>query len=435
MARDPISDSILTAGTVLRKPCSHSLSRECDRCRLTPLYSAPFRNADERISAIASAHPTEPALIAGDRRVTFDELEAHTNRVAACLSDRGIGRGDIVAVRLNSCIEIAPTLRAILRLGAIFVPLDPDHPNDRIDYVLNDANARVLITTEALVPYPGPAGGLVLTIENFASLASFVAGANTSLEDPASILYTSGSTGKPKGVVRRHCGLVSRLAWESYEPDDIFCHNMSLCYGFSQERIFLPLMSGLPLAILSDGSQKDAAQFAGEVEQLHVTQITVVPAFLEQLVDPRHRLYERLQTVRSVTVGSAFLPIETINRFHEVLPRSRLVNVYGSTESGTLTRGEMTARSEPNVGVVAPHMEVFILDEHFQPVSAGEVGELYGGGPSLAAGYWRQPELTAERFIPTITQCETERKNRPACWIWPQHRSCHRTCIAKSATF
>src|SRR6185437_11337810 len=100
----------------------------------------------------------------------------------------------------------------------------------------------------------------------------------------ACILYTSGSTGRPKGAVRTHRGIVARLAWARPEPDDVLCHNMSICYGFSQERLFVPLMCGVPLAVLADEPCKDAALFAQEIARAGVTEVTVVPQFLHQVV-------------------------------------------------------------------------------------------------------------------------------------------------------
>ncbi len=367
--------------------------------QLSPQF-VPDGNADTWISGIALTHPKKLALITMDGHVTFDELEAETTRVAARLADRGVGRGDRIGVCLNSRCEVVSTLRSILRLGAVFVPLDPEHPIERIDYILKDVDARILITTESLMPRLRGIARIVLTVESASKQSLPVVGVKPSLDDPACVLYTSGSTGQPKGVVRLHRGITARLATGPYEADDIFCHYTALPYAFSQERMFLPLMCGLPLTILPSLCQKDPARFAQEVSKYNVTRINVVPAVLEQLVDPRRRLYKYLGSVRSVTVGGAALSSAIIARFRRVLPNVRLIHVYGSTETGTLTQGDMMSGDEPNVGSPAPNMEVFILDEQRKPVSPGKVGEIYGGGLNLAAGYWQRPGLTVERFIP-----------------------------------
>jgi amino acid adenylation domain-containing protein len=365
---------------------------------LAPLVAV--QNVDARIAEIARTRPNDLALLTSDEQVSFSELEAQTNRVAACLIERGVNPGDVVAVCLSSSLAIAPVLRGILRVGAILTPVDPDHPRERVDHIVADSGARVFVTTNRRPSAPHPSPIEILAIDEIPQTRYEVPPASVSLDEPACILYTSGSTGQPKGVLRLHQGINSRLSWMPCEQDDIFCHNMSLCYGFSQERLFLPLMKGVAVAILPDECHKDPLRFAQEVQRLGVTQITVVPPFLEQLIDPKYGLYEHLRGVRSVTVGSAFLSPEVIARFDQVLPHAQLVNVYGSTESGTLTRGSMSVGSEENVGSPLRDMEVFVLDEKMQPVPAGEVGELYGGGPGLAAGYWRKPDLTAERFIP-----------------------------------
>jgi acyl-coenzyme A synthetase/AMP-(fatty) acid ligase/acyl carrier protein len=159
-------------------------------------------------------------------------------------------------------------------------------------------------------------------------------------------------------------------------------------------------MLGLRLVILPENCQRESEKFAEMIAHHGITRITVVPAFLEQLVNPKRDLFRHLASIRSVTVGSAALSPQIIRHFHDVLPGVQLMNAYGATESGTLAMGEMHPDDVESVGLPAPNMDVYLLDENLIPVANGDVGEICGAGPSLALGYLERDELTAERFIP-----------------------------------
>jgi amino acid adenylation domain-containing protein len=222
-------------------------------------------------------------------------------------------------------------------------------------------------------------------------------------ESPACLIFTSGSTGLPKCVVRSQRGIVSRLAWANPAKDDIFCHNMSLATGFSQERLLIPLMSGVPLAVISEEDFKDAGKFVESIEALKVTQVTIVPMFLRQVLDlGRDRVADQLRHLRSLAVGSAELTSDLIGRFLDILPGVNLVNAYGSTETGSVIRGCMSYRhiSEgATMGRPVSNAVVYVLDEALNRLPVGSVGELCVGGPPLALGYLRDPELTNRRFL------------------------------------
>jgi non-ribosomal peptide synthetase component F len=207
--------------------------------------------------AQAVAHPGATALISGGVRVTYSALNEWANDIADDLARRGAGRGDVAGVCMRNSPAVVATLLGIFKAGAAFVPLDPSFPQDRLRFMMADAGSRLLLTSEDLtmrmetyftrepgikiLPAREPSGGRA--IREYPNLHG-----EASPEDTACILYTSGSTGRPKGAIRTHRGIVARLAWARPELDDILCHNMSICYGFSQERLFVPLTCGTPLA-------------------------------------------------------------------------------------------------------------------------------------------------------------------------------------------
>jgi acyl-CoA synthetase (AMP-forming)/AMP-acid ligase II/acyl carrier protein len=159
-------------------------------------------------------------------------------------------------------------------------------------------------------------------------------------------------------------------------------------------------MMGLPLAVLTDDVHKDARKFAAAVREFGITTATVVPAFLEQLLDTGASESSNLKSLRTVAVGSAPLSSELVRKFKTLLPYAKLINAYGGTEAGSVARGEVTDREGPiTIGTPVPNAEIYILNENSIRVPEGEVGELCVGGPSIAREYWQQPELTCQKFI------------------------------------
>ena len=359
--------------------------------------------AHDLISAVAARQPNHVALIQGSRRWSYRELEEHSNNAAATLLGLGIPAGSLVGIHADSAMETIAALLGVLKAGCGFVPLDPSWPRDRVITLIEDSNVAIVAATERLrerLSTDTPS----LSIEDLTGDGARQATPNhpvTAQDDVSCVLYTSGSSGQPKGVAREHRNIVSRLAWSDLEPNDVGCHNMSLSYGFSQERLMVPLMKGLPLVVLPDRAHKDAGLFAKSVGEFGITTVTVVPAFLEQLVSLDARQLQQLKSLRKVAVGSAPLSASLVRRVREVLPEVTLINAYGGTEAGSAARGVITnAELGVTIGRPVGNAEIYIVDECLSQVPDGAIGELCVGGPGIAREYWRQPKLTAERFVP-----------------------------------
>ena len=364
------------------------------------------------ITDVARTKPDAKAILCRSGDMTFGELCARAAAMRELLMALSVGKGDNVGFLFRSQPEAAIAAVAVNSVGGVLVPLDPDHPVERSLRVLKTTAARALIADSLLAgclngcdvpivtPAAGPASSAapVLPHSLEAGTGATAPCVASSSMDSACILFTSGTTGEPKGVVRTQGAIMARLGWGPFSQDDLFCHYMPFCYGLSLERLFLPLMLGLPIAFLPDGCQRDPDAFIAELEHFRVSQLTVAPAILDQVLASGKA--HRLDMLRSVTSGSAFLLSETISEFYRVLPRARLINVYGSTESGTLTMGKMSPAEGPSVGRPAEGMNVYVLDENMEPVPPGVTGEVAGGGPNTASGYWRDPALSAQRFIP-----------------------------------
>lgn len=359
--------------------------------------------AHKLIEEQAAQKPAAVALIQGSRRWTYSELDEASNRVAGGISQMGIGAGMLVGVYADSSPEAIVALLGVLKAGCGFVPFDPTWPPGRVEWMIADAGVTLVLATDRLLDRVSNETVKTVSVSHLLATdpGAPQPSSKTTANDISCVLYTSGSSGQPKGVVREHRSVVSRLAWTRLKADDVSCHNMSLCYGLSQERLFVPLMKGLPLVILPDEAHKDASQFAEAVAEFGITNVTVVPAFLEQMVGLNEIQRSHLKSLQTVAVGSAPLSISLVRRVREVLPHITLVNAYGGTEAGSVARGEVADADGPvTIGRPVANAEIYILDENLVQVPNGEIGELCVGGPSIARGYLRRPELTAERFIP-----------------------------------
>ena len=237
-------------------------------------------------AARARTTPDAPALYFSEGEcLTYQKLAARVHEVVMRLDASGASQH--VGVCLDSGPDAVTAVLAVLASGRAFVPLDPSYPPERIGWMLEDTEANVDLTVRALGDrIPLTSAALVHLDEPPSGNGRLAAPARRpGPEDPACILYTSGSSGRPKGVIRPLRGIVARFEWLHWEPDDVFCHNMSLNVGFSQERLFIPLMLGLPLAVIPRDVYSSPRRFVTSLEAHGVTQLTLTPHTLEQILD------------------------------------------------------------------------------------------------------------------------------------------------------
>lgn len=343
--------------------------------------------------------PSATALLSDDARLTHAELGARTGALAALLRARGIGREDIVAVALPRSIDLVVALVAILRAGAAYLPLDLDHPPQRIATILDSAGpALVLARNDA----DGLFAGRLLAPEDWPDVApAFVTAAAPA--DPAYVIYTSGSTGAPKGVVVQHRAIVNRLLWMQAQyaigPDTRILQKTPATFDVSVWEFFLALMSGGTLVVAPPGAHRDPVEIARLVRRHGVTDMHFVPSMLAAFLAAPEAA--RLPVTRVYVSGEALTP-DLRDRFHEVVG-AQLHNLYGPTEAAVdVSHWEAGAddgsRPVP-IGWPVWNTRLTIRDAHGHPVAPGMAGELHLGGVQLARGYLGRPDLTAERFV------------------------------------
>jgi amino acid adenylation domain-containing protein len=364
----------------------------------------------EKLERQAERSPGVVALIDGDARLTFGELNARANKLAHYLKKAGVGPEEPVAVFVERSAHMIVALLGIVKARAAWVPLDVSYPKERVAYVLEDSQARVLLTQEkSRSRLPATHCRLIaldtdwdkIDAENAANPRIEVNAANA-----AYIIYTSGSTGKPKGVVGLHGATVNRLEWMyrryPFAADEVCCQKTPLSFVDSIWEIFGPLLHGVPLVILPDNVVKDVNRFIDALNDARVTRLVLVPSLLRAMLETGAA--ERLSRLKWWTCsGEALTPV-LVRRFQEQLPNAALLNLYGSSEVAAdvsyydVEPGEQ-ADSIP-LGRPIANTQLYILDANLRPVPVGVVGDIYAGGAGLARGYFDRPELTAEKFIP-----------------------------------
>ncbi|MFF5637069.1 amino acid adenylation domain-containing protein [Streptomyces sp. NPDC012825] len=357
----------------------------------------------ERFALRAAADPGALAVVQGDRRVTYAELDERADEIAARLRQHAVTRGDVVMVHLERSPDLIAAMFAVWKVGAVYLPTDPGMPVDRTKRILSESKASVVVTDGAPLPDIGPPGIDLRT----RSPKPTPRHADTSSrgDDPAYLIYTSGSTGAPKGVEVEHASLAYLLDHinDRYgiTADDRVLQFAATTFDTSIEQILVTLLNGATLVL------PDRLWAAGELaEELHRYDVTVMDltpsywrAFLAELRrDPRDL------PVRLTVVGGSAVHAADCRTALELLPRTRLVNAYGLTEvTITSCTKEITYDALPEQGVAPvgrplPGTSVHVLDEALQPLPGGSQGEVYLAGPGLARGYV-SPGAAGTRFV------------------------------------
>ncbi|WP_053213533.1 non-ribosomal peptide synthase/polyketide synthase [Pseudomonas sp. Q12-87] len=367
------------------------------------------RSVQQLIEAQVRRTPDATALVFGEQRLSFGELNARANRLAHRLIDRGVGPDVLVGIAAERSVEMVLGLLAILKAGGAYVPLDPDYPRDRLAYMFEDSGIGLLLTQGHLLdqlPIPTGIESLVLDLPDDGLYAGRETNPDVEVhgENLAYVIYTSGSTGKPKGAGNRHSALVNRLCWmqQAYGLDatDSVLQKTPFSFDVSVWEFFWPLLTGATLVVAAPGAHRDPAQLIGLIRAQRITTLHFVPSMLQAFVqDPNAAECTCLK--RIVCSGEA-LPVDAQQQVFAKLPNAHLYNLYGPTEAAIdVTHWTCVEEGRDSVPIGQPiaNLSTYILDDELAPVPVGVIGELYLGGEGLARGYHRRAALTAERFV------------------------------------
>jgi amino acid adenylation domain-containing protein len=353
--------------------------------------------------------PDATALIFREAALTYSELDRRANLVAGLLRSQGVERGGIVGICLPRSLEMVIGLFAILKAGAAYMPIDPDFPEGRIAYMLDDAKVRhVLTTSDCLhVLSKHEADAIVfdeLKLDTDAG-DDCAPPVTVSPADPAYVIFTSGSTGQPKGVMVSHGAIYNRLQWmqETYKlgTTDRVMQKTPFTFDVSVWEFFWPLSEGACLVVAEPERHKESAYLVELIKKQRITCLHFVPSMLQLFL---HEDLTGCDSLALIICSGEALTVEQCRRL-QTLPGVSAHNLYGPTEAAVdVTHWDCAQWRDQYlsvpIGRPIANTQIYILNEKLQPTPIGVAGELYIGGHNLAAGYLNKPGLTAKQFIP-----------------------------------
>jgi len=349
--------------------------------------------------------PDSVALIQGNQTLTYSQLNSRANRLAVYLRNRGVVPESLVGIYMPQSIDAVVAVMGILKAGGAYVPLAVSNPPERTEEIVRDGPLSIVVSLSHLRRELGDAAPVASLDQDLPSNLNCDENLDllTNLDSAAYVLYTSGSTGKPKGVIGIHRSIVNGLLSVDYASDERCCLNASLSFGLSLANLFLPLMQGVPLIVLSDEQIQDLGLFLNVLYTQRISRVVLLPPVFKRILEiPGAQ--SKLTKIREVGLAGAALTSSLIRRFAEVMPLAKLHNCYSASEIGTLAtvwnvRPEDLVSEEVVIGRPVANTNIYLLDENLLPVRSGDVGEIYVSAPHLARGYLNQPDLTAQRFL------------------------------------
>jgi amino acid adenylation domain-containing protein len=366
------------------------------------------------IEARAARQPDRLAVICGDQRLTYQQLNERANQLAHALQARGVCVDSLVGIMLDRSTEMIVGILAILKAGGAYIPIDPAYPSERIAYMLADSSATLLLIGAAL-PVPAAFRGAVLDLSD----AALYRGDSSNLCVPmgssnlAYVIYTSGSTGAPKGAMIEHHSIVNRLQWmQNRYPltdDDVILQKTPFGFDVSVWELFWWAMQGASVAFLAPGEEKDPHAIVEGIQTHRVTTLHFVPSMLQIFLEhvDAVKALPKLASLRRVFASGEALKATHVQHFYRIFGgpgATRLINLYGPTEATVdVSFFDCVAGVEYTripIGKPIDNTALYVMADrqHLQPI--GAPGELCIAGAGVGRGYWHRPALTADRFVP-----------------------------------
>jgi amino acid adenylation domain-containing protein len=340
--------------------------------------------------------PQATALVFGQQRLSYEQLNGRANQLARHLRKLGVGPESLVGICAERSLELVVGILGVLKAGGAYLPMDPVYPAERLAFMLEDAQVKVLLSQEK-IQRPWPENARVIQLDKL-ELNDESAENPPPLSHPenlAYVIYTSGSTGKPKGVALEHRSLNAFAHWakELYRPEELegVLAGTSICFDLSVYELLVPLCWGGKIILATNVLQLPELPAASEVRL-----INTVPSAATELV----RLKAIPSTVQVINLAGEPLRQSLVDQLYGLGTLKKVYDLYGPTEDTVYSTCALrTAQGRETIGRPLANKEIYILDEQMEPVPVGVVGQLYIGGDGLARGYLQRPELTEQRFI------------------------------------
>ncbi len=364
------------------------------------------------IEAQAQRTPNDPAVACEGVKLTYEELCLHANSLAFRLQEMGAGPGVTIALFLERSASAVAAMLGILKAGAAYVPIDSTFPAGRIGFILENAAIRIVVTERHLLEKLPAAGLQSICVDEFdwtyGRQCRSLALAGQPSDTLAYVIYTSGSTGRPKGVAIEHRSIVNYVLGVTerlrFEPGMNHAMVSTFAADLGNTVLFPALVTGGCLHIISHERARSQSELSDYFDREKIDVLKIVPSHLAALQAGKHP--EKVMPRRRLILGGEASRIEFIRELRAMAPGCEIYNHYGPTETtvGVLTYRvgkelPVTATGNLPLGTPLPNSNVYLLDEHGDPVPPGTEGEIYISGLGVARGYLHQPELTAGRFL------------------------------------
>ncbi|SET96733.1 non-ribosomal peptide synthetase [Hymenobacter actinosclerus] len=375
-------------------------------------FATAGRTYNELFTFQVELTPKSVAVVDETGSLTYRELNAAANRLAAALRRRGVGRNSLVGILLPPSVQTIVAILAVYKAGAAYVPLDQALPSERIGHILEDSQVRLLLADQTSLARLGAAPVEVLDVDDpgLADESSDEQPLRNTPEDLAYVIYTSGSTGKPKGVMVRQRNLVNYVSWyvayTGCHAADRTVLTGSYSFDFAMTLIFPILTVGGQLHLVPKETFLSPIELGTYIQHHGISFLKLTPTLFSVLLKSPAFRPEWLAGIRHLMLGGELLNVADLRSFFRLYPDKYVINHYGPTETTvgsvcrTFTAADMASLgAEVAIGQPINNLRAYVLDAWQQPVPVGVIGQLYMGGAGVAAGYLHRPELTAERFI------------------------------------
>jgi amino acid adenylation domain-containing protein len=367
----------------------------------------PDSTVIDAIEAQAKATPDAVAVEFRNHSLTYGELDGLSNRIANALLSREDSTTGFVGVYMERSVDMVVALLSIVKAGLAYVPIDPEYPADRIQYMIEDSGVPLVLTQAEKAPDLVQIAAEVVVLADLERTATDERDVARSLTPDSRVymIYTSGSTGRPKGVVNRHVSLFNRLYWmqsqHQLRSDDRVLQKTPFSFDVSVWEFFWPLMSGARIVLAEPGGHRDTEYLKQVISGRRITTLHFVPSMLNVFLE-EDDLAKYCASLRRVFCSGEALPHRTVESFYEALS-CELHNLYGPTEAAIDVSYWQASTDYPGrvvpIGKPIANISLYVVDKHLQLQPIGVPGELCIGGIGLAEGYHNRPDLTAKAFV------------------------------------
>lgn len=358
--------------------------------------------------------PDNVAAVFEDKQLTYRELNEKSNQLARVLRNKGIKPDTIIGIMVYRSLEMIIGILGILKAGGCYLPIDPEYPKDRIEYMLEDSNAKELLTQKILKDKLDYNVEVIDLDDNKLYVDEKINLENINKpNDLAYVIYTSGSTGRPKGVMIEHTSLINRINWmqKKYpiDSDSVIIQKTPYTFDVSVWELFWWFFVGVKVCFLKPGGEKDPKVIIDAIERYKVSTMHFVPSMLSMFLQYVEEIgdLKRLSSLKQVFASGEALNVQQVNKFNKLLNetnKAELYNLYGPTEATIdVSYFDCSPEVELNsipIGKPIDNIKLYILDKNNNMLPVGIPGELCIGGVGVARGYLNKPELTAEKFVP-----------------------------------